>query len=247
MTTQQPTKKGLKDWFPIAEQEVALLYPVVSLSDLQDELWQMLASVYEDLDAIAEQQRRETGPWCEDNCGRCCLEAPVVSLMECSLVVMYLQDLPNGQMRSMVHRVNNWLRQPPRSEEKRQAGKCPFLDPAHRCSIYSVRPFTCRAYGVIQGMDCFCPAWRKAQKEGGHPIIVGEAVDSLYLHMAKILALIKRHIPANDHAMFLPAGVALILNGGSLLPQETEALGWDKRKLIYFPTLPATSFNLPGQ
>lgn len=32
--------------------------------------------------------------------------------------------------------------------------RCPMLDANNRCSIYDIRPFLCRIFGVINGLKC---------------------------------------------------------------------------------------------
>jgi Fe-S-cluster containining protein len=69
---------------------------------------------------------------CDVGCGDCCGPAPATKV-ELDRVVAYVRE--NGIV------------------PKDQGLTCPlFLDGA--CSVYSVRPLICRAFGHVEGMDC---------------------------------------------------------------------------------------------
>jgi Fe-S-cluster containining protein len=69
---------------------------------------------------------------CDDGCGDCCGPAPA-SKAELDRVVAYVRE----------HKI----------VPKDQGLTCP-LYLGGKCSVYSVRPLICRAFGHVDGLDC---------------------------------------------------------------------------------------------
>ena len=73
---------------------------------------------------------------CREKCGECC--GPVMwSLAEEIVIRDYLKK------RGLEYR-----------KSKSLLDKCPYLTKDKKCEIYEVRPLICRAYGVVEGLEC---------------------------------------------------------------------------------------------
>ncbi len=73
---------------------------------------------------------------CKENCGECC--GPIRwSLAEEIVIRDYLEKkgLEYRRIKSLFD-------------------KCPYLTGDRKCEIYEVRPLICRAYGVVEGLEC---------------------------------------------------------------------------------------------
>lgn len=62
---------------------------------------------------------------------------------------------------------------------------CVWFDKKVGCTIYDYRPFICRAYGVIETVDDFCP--RKRMPDGSVSVIRGGSVKKLVEDFRKVI------------------------------------------------------------
>lgn len=112
---------------------------------------------------------------CLPNCGLCCEQnVPVWTIIEAINAVSVLTG--KAQLKKFASLAEGWLREKhhfatlyegapaglasPRLREQWQAtihSQCPFLETDKRCSIYDVRPLTCRAWGVTRDCSDTCP------------------------------------------------------------------------------------------
>lgn len=125
-----------------------------------------LDEIHQALDDGAHELETYNGhSLCVPNCGLCCTRmTPMVMGVEVANIVSYLGG--EDKFREKVERSLNWV-----SEDHSHlpgvslaedvgilaSGRCPFLDPNLECSIYEVRPLTCRGYGVTLPADEWCP------------------------------------------------------------------------------------------
>jgi putative zinc- or iron-chelating protein len=114
------------------------------------------------------------GVACRAGCDHCCHQAVSVTVPEALAIVDHLRTrLPAEALRALTARVGAaWAAQRGLSPAERFSPEhpCPFLD-AGRCSIYEVRPLSCRGMNSLDADDCARrlrdPAARAAFVEDG--------------------------------------------------------------------------------
>jgi Fe-S-cluster containining protein len=88
--------------------------------------------------------------YCRDKCSGCCHLAVHATFPEAAIVAPELSTQQTIELTAYVERVkkalNDWSTLKSYLKEHRQKlGPCPFLSPKGSCTIYSLRPLSCRA------------------------------------------------------------------------------------------------------
>lgn len=97
---------------------------------------------------LVELEAAIGSPICIERCAKCCI-TPVALGQEASYIISTMSLLPSYQ--AIVTRALDWL------DFNSKSRQCPFLDDDKRCMIYSVRPLTCRGYGITIAAHEWCP------------------------------------------------------------------------------------------
>ncbi|MEW5953881.1 MAG: YkgJ family cysteine cluster protein [Bacillota bacterium] len=91
---------------------------------------------------------RLPGSACQQ-CARCCAGPPPGYLIEYLNAYRYLRDKPREERQGLMERVIRYYF----LELVEPSLRCPFAGDDNRCLIHPVRPFTCRAYGLLSKQD----------------------------------------------------------------------------------------------
>lgn len=109
------------------------LYQTVNYA--QQRLFHRLARLYEAL----------PGTTCA-RCGDCCAESPPAFLIEYLYAYQYIKNNLRPMWPDILARAIEYFFLELADAQLR----CPFLDGANTCLIYPVRPYLCRAYGLVR-------------------------------------------------------------------------------------------------
>jgi len=113
------------------------LYTTMSYAERQG-LFAELNKIYANLPESACRQ-----------CARCCAGPPPGYLIEYLNAYRYLMDKPEEERQDIMARVIRYYF----LELVEPSLGCPFVGDDSRCVIHPVRPFTCRAYGLLSKVD----------------------------------------------------------------------------------------------
>lgn len=99
------------------------------------------------LTQIYDRFIQNTGPFwahavCERGCAFCCTDAGSIDVttLEALRIRTHLKNLPRPRQVALTKA----LAKDAKRREKNQASACPFLSKSRACSIYDIRPFSCR-------------------------------------------------------------------------------------------------------
>ncbi len=98
------------------------------------------------LQKIYDQLPETTCP----GCATCCnWGSPPAFFIEYLNMYKYLRDQMRDQWQEILEKATEYFYLELVDAEQ----KCPFLNKSNRCSIYAVRPFTCRSFGLLSKKD----------------------------------------------------------------------------------------------
>ncbi|MDO7787025.1 YkgJ family cysteine cluster protein [Desulforamulus aquiferis] len=114
------------------------LYSALGLAD-RNNLFNQLQSIYNNLPETT----------CE-GCATCCKwGSPPAFFIEYLNMYKYLRDNMKDKYKEILEKSTEYFY----LELVDASQACPFLNEENKCSVYSVRPFTCRSFGLLSQQD----------------------------------------------------------------------------------------------
>lgn len=202
----------------------------VFLDKRRQELFAKLRESYDDL-TDAQDVHNATPFGCVRS-GKCCQVGLQVHLMECESIATNIRQMC-GDDEDMLE---EWVSRLERAFEDEawtwaeSVGDhmCAFFEDG--CSIYPFRPAVCRAYGVVIGVDEFCPRKRVSLEDLSEAepddddavdfVFAQKHTDRMMAHFYRTLDTYGRLHPKHDFTVYMPAGVLSFL----LPPERLKAL-----------------------
>ncbi len=132
---------------PIPSQELSLFAVLATLSPA------MLVSREKKLNRIYKEFAKEARKYmhlvaCKPGCADCCIDVGNIdtTTLEGLIILKYLKTLPSRQLKYLKEILKK------NAEEKIYSRRlrCPFLNEKSICSIYKIRPFSCRRLFSVQ-------------------------------------------------------------------------------------------------
>lgn len=181
------------------------------------ELLQKLRVSYDELTDV--QDVHNATPYGCQRHGECCRVGLEVHLMECENIANNIRQMCGNDPELM----EPWI-------ERLQAAfedeswtwaesvgdqMCAFFEDG--CSIYPFRPAVCRAYGVVIGVDEFCPRKRVTvedrwgEEEDVEFVFAQKETDRMMARFYHTADTYGRLFPDRDYTVFMPAGVLTFL------------------------------------
>ena len=126
--------------------------------------------------------------------GKCCKIGLTLPMIECAYIAYNIMEeyylIMEGQSRS---EAESWLadmkkklfgafNDPSWQVDGTTDKHCVFYD--NGCTAYTFRPLICRAYGVIETVDDFCP--RKRMQDGSVQILKGDSVRKVIVDFVNV-------------------------------------------------------------
>lgn len=191
------------------------------MSDAPDEdadLFERLRASYATLQAV--QKIHDKTPYNCQQHGACCQVGLQIPVVECKHIADQLVAACEGDKRKLAR----WIKRLEASFEDKtwtwasSVGEkmCAFYDKG--CTIYPFRPAVCRAYGVVIGVDEFCP--RKRLPSGEPYSFVQPEMDRMMASYNLVVDSYGRRHRDRDWTVYMPAGVLSFL----LSPERLAAL-----------------------
>lgn len=146
--------------------------------------------------------------------GKCCRIGLTLPMVECAFIAyniireyyLVMENKNKAEAEAWIEEVKSALKgklydktwQPHGETEEH----CVFFD--NGCQVYDYRPFICRAYGVIETVDDFCP--RKRMDDGEVQILRGDSVRQIVADFRSVYQdwAIRRN---EKFVVYMPLGV----------------------------------------
>ncbi len=132
----------------------------------------------------AAKAERENIPHCKMGCSYCCYLQVHLSRLELKLILDHVQSLPQME-KKRIKRVaatnRSKIEKNPELNRVELKLPCPFLKDK-KCTIYDIRPLSCRGYNSVKVSDCKKGFGKKADitHEGNQFVIYFSALLALF-------------------------------------------------------------------
>lgn len=149
-----------------------------------------LQQVYDEYDSAAREFK--TGAVCSKGCAFCCTHYGNLDIttQEGLVIHRFIHRLPKSQKI----RMHKAVARNRRLKEQSKKARCPFLSKNDTCSIYAIRPFSCRQlYSFQKCGDSGPTVHRKAAELANNAVLKLQQLDPCGYsgHISYILHLIK--------------------------------------------------------
>lgn len=197
----------------------------------KQELFQQLRTSYDELTDV--QDVHNATPYnCQRN-GTCCQVGLQLHVMECEHIANQIRASCAGDPKMLdawVSRLEHALDDDAWTwAESVGDHMCAFFEDG--CSIYPFRPGICRAYGVVIGVDEWCP--RKRLEDGTPFVFAQKQTDAMMARLYRTLDNYGRLWPKLDYTVYMPAGVLSFLLPPARLKKlkaRTDPKFWRRQK-----------------
>jgi len=183
------------------------------LAERKAALFALLESSYGDLNEV--QDAHNATPYGCQRSGHCCRVGLQVHVMECENVARHLLATYKGDedgLEAVVERLEHALEDDAWTwDESVGSHMCAFFEDG--CTIYPFRPGVCRAYGVVIGVDEWCP--RNKLASGDSYVYAQKETDRMMARLYRTLDNYGKLYPKLDKTVYMPVGVL-----GFLVPPE---------------------------
>jgi len=190
----------------------------------------LVKTLHAQIDQLVEniKQRPDIHFDCKPKCHYCCTLRVEASAPEVFVVAQELQKLPQDSLSSIISRLESHAKKVKGVKASNYFFECPFLV-ADLCSIYPVRPQTCRKFYSVDIRGC--------EKQNAHfpehPELVAKA--NAYLH-GTAQAYARAKLPHRFHEL----GQAVLL----ALTDATSEQRWFRREEVFEPILEDQRYGL---